>query len=76
MDPLTVIAAIEGVINLANQLGPAAISAGEAAKAIYDHLVSGTTVTQAQLDALEAQLDGTAIDLQAPLPLDDGTTTT
>lgn len=82
MDPVavaTVIETIAKVINEAVILGPTVIKAVEDAKpfaqVIYG-LFTGTNVTQAQVDDLLAQLDALADQLEAPLPEDDGTTTT
>ena len=46
------------------------------AQTIYDNLISGTQITQAQLDSLQASIDAAAVEIQTPLPADDGTTTT
>lgn len=69
MDPMTIVAAINSAITIAN----AAIKAGQDAapfiKAIYDRVTSkGSDVTQADLDALAAQVDSLYAQLQEPLP--------
>lgn len=80
MNPLQIITAIEGILQTVVGLAPS-IEAGitslePIAKAIYDNLVGGVAITQAQLDALEAQVDAAAALIQTPLPPDDGSTTT
>jgi hypothetical protein len=80
MNPVAIIAAIEGILQTVVQIAPS-IEAGVTsltpiAKAIYDNLVGGVAITQAQLDALEVQVDAAAAAIQAPLPPDDGTTST
>jgi len=79
MDPATIISTIGTVITEAVQLGPTVIKAAEDAEPfaqlIYG-LFTGTNVTQAQLDALQANLAALSAQLQEPLLPDDGTTTT
>lgn len=80
MNPAAIIAAIEGILQTVVGLAPT-IEAGVTsltpiAQAIYNNLVGGTAITQAQLDALEAEVDAAAAQIQTPLPPDDGTTTT
>lgn len=81
MNPLAIIAAIEGILQTVVQLAPG-IEAGVTslepiAKAIYDNLVGGVAITQAQLDALEAQVDAAAAQIQQALPADpNGSTET
>lgn len=79
MDPTTIITTIATVINEAVTLGPTVVKAVEDARPfaqlIYG-LFTGSNVTQAQVDDLLAQLDALSAQLQAPLPDDDGTTTT
>lgn len=82
MDPVTLSAGIA----LAEQIVAALI---KAAPAIQQGIVSaepyvmaiggmlvGSNATQAQVDALLAQLQTDSADFQTPLPPDDGTTTT
>lgn len=79
MDPTTVITTIATVINEAVTLGPTVIKAVEDAEPfaqlIYG-LFAGTNVTPAQIQTLQTQLAALSAQLQAPLPDDDGTTTT
>lgn len=80
MDPLSIIATIEGILSTVVKVAPV-IESGVAsitpfAEAIYNNLVKGNAITQAQLDALEAEVDTKAAEIQAPLPPDDGSTTT
>ena len=80
MNPLTVITSIEGILQTVVGLAPS-IEAGVTsltpiAQAIYDNLVGGKAITQAQLNTLEAQVDAAAAQIQQALPPDDGTTTT
>jgi hypothetical protein len=80
MNPVTIIAAIESILQTVVTLAPS-ITAGftsltPIAESIYNNLVNGAAITQAQLDALEAQVDAAAAAIQNPLPPDDGTTTT
>lgn len=69
MDPMTIIAGINSAITIAN----AAIKAGQDAapfiQAIYNNITGkGGDVTQADLDALAAQVDSLYAQLQEPLP--------
>jgi hypothetical protein len=79
MDPATIITTIATVIQTAVNLGPSVIKAVEDAtpfaEAIYNTL-TGTAITQDQLDKLEADITALSAQLQANLPADDGTTTT
>jgi len=79
MDAATIIAVIAGVIKQAVDLGPSIIKleqdAAPFAEAIYNTF-KGTAITQDQLDALEAKITALSAELQAPLGVDDGTTTT
>lgn len=72
MNASAIIDLISKVIQTAVSVGPTVIQtvedAAPFAKAIYDNLVSGTAVTQAQLDALEARLTELSDELQQPLP--------
>ena len=70
MDPLSIIAAINGAITLANAAVKIGQDAAPYVKALYD-TVSGKApadVTQADLDELEARIDALSDELQAPLP--------
>lgn len=80
MNPLEIIASIEGILSTVVKLAPA-VEAGVAsltpiAETIYNNLVGGAAITQTQLDALESQVDAIAAQIQVPLPADDGSTTT
>lgn len=74
MDAAAIILLISKVINTAVQIGPTVIETVEDAipfgKLIYDNLVSGKPVTQAQMDALDAQIAALSNELQQPLPDD------
>lgn len=81
MDPTAVITIISQVIKLAVDVGPSVIQAVSDAepfaKSIYDSLFGATPPTQAQVDALEAQLDKLSADFDTPLAADtDGSTET
>lgn len=75
MDPATIIATIASVIQTAVKVGPTVIQtvedAAPFAQAIYNNLFAGQTVTQAQIDALEAEVDALATEVLQPLPPDD-----
>lgn len=77
MDPVAIITLIAQIIQTAVKVGPTVIQTVEDAEpfaqAIYNHLV-GKEVTQADLDALEAQLKTLSDDFQTPLPPDDAPT--
>lgn len=74
MDAASIIALIAKVVQTAVQVGPTVIQtvedAAPFAEAIYNNLVSGTTVTQAQMDALDADLTELANEVLQPLPPD------
>lgn len=80
MNPLSIIATIEGILQTVVALAPSVekgiTSLTPIATSIYNNLVNGQAITQAQLDALESEVDAAAAQIQAPLPADDGTTTT
>lgn len=80
MDAAAIIALINQVIKVAVDQGPTIIQVAEDAtdfsKIVYNNLIKGQPVTQAQLDALGVDLAALSDDLQTPLPPDDGTTTT
>lgn len=79
-------AAIEAGLVLAGQIVSAlvkiapAIQQGIVSEAPYISaiagMITGGNATQEQVDALLAQIDKDSADFQAPLPNDDGTTTT
>lgn len=73
-DVAAIITAIAGVLKTAVDLGPTVIKATEDAKpfaeAIWNTL-RGTTITQSQLDLLEAKITDLSNQLQQPLPPDD-----
>jgi type IV secretory pathway TrbL component len=78
-------AAIEAAILLAEQIVAAlikvapAIMQGLVSEAPYVQaiagMITGGNATQAQVDALLAQIKADSADFQTPLPVDDGTTT-
>jgi hypothetical protein len=72
MDPLSIISGIEAALNLAVELAPTAIKAEQViapiAQALWDHIVNKKVITQADLDALNAQLAATSARIQAPIP--------
>ena len=72
MDAVAIINAIAAAVKVAVDVGPSVIKAVEDAEpfatAIYDLIVKGTQITQADLDALEAKVDELADELLEPLP--------
>lgn len=72
MNAAAIIAAIEAAIATAVELAPVAIKLEQVieplAKGIWDHLVNKKEVTQADLDALNAQIAAVSARIQAPLP--------
>ena len=72
MDTAAIIAAIEGVLGAAVELAPSAIKLEEIvqplALGIWDHLVNKKVITQADIDALNAQIVATSNRIQAPIP--------
>ncbi len=74
MDTATIINIISGILKTVVDLGPTVIKATEDARpfaeAIWNTL-KGTTITQDQLDALEARITELSKQLQEPLPPDD-----
>ncbi len=76
MDTAQILAAIAAVIKTAVDLTPTIISAVEDAtpfaRAIYGLVVKGTNATQADVDAMLAEVNALNDDLQRPLPPDDG----
>lgn len=71
MDAIAILEVLAKVVKVAVDLGPTVIKGAEDAKpfaqAIFN-LFQGKTVTQAQLDELEARIDDLAAQLQRPLP--------
>lgn len=74
MDTEAIIAAIAGVIQIAVQVGPTVIQTAEDAtpfaEAIYNRLINNQQITQADLDALDAQVQALVQEAIAPLPPD------
>lgn len=72
MNPTAIIAIIEEVLGAAVTLAPTAIKLEQVieplAKGIWDHLVNKKVITQADLDALNAQIAATSARIQSPLP--------
>jgi hypothetical protein len=77
---MDILASLVGLLQTAVRLAPTVENSitvlQPIAQAIYDHVVNGVAITQAQLDALEALVDAAAAQIQQALPPDDGTTTT
>ena len=73
MNAAAIIAIIEQVLGAAVTLAPTAIKLEQVieplAKGVWDHLVNKKVITQADLDALSAQIAATSERIQAPLPL-------
>lgn len=76
MDVAAILAAISQVIKTVVDLTPTVITAVEDitpfAKAIYGLVVKGENATQADVDAMLAEVNALNDDLQRPLPPDDG----
>lgn len=72
MNAAAIIAIIEEVLGAAVTLAPTAIKLEQViqplAMGIWDHLVNKKVVTQADLDALNAQISAVSARIQAPLP--------
>jgi hypothetical protein len=72
MNAAQIIAAIEAVLGAAVELAPTVIKLeqviGPLAQGIWDHLVNKKVITQADLDALNAQLTSLSARIQAPIP--------
>jgi len=72
MNAAAIIAIIEEVLGAAVTLAPTAIKLEQViqplAVGIWDHLVNKKVITQADLDALSAQIAATSARIQAPLP--------
>lgn len=80
METAAIVSTILSVLNTVVKLAPA-VESGVAslepiAVTLYNNLVNGGSITQDQLTALETEVDAIATQIQAPLPADDGTTTT
>lgn len=71
MNAAAIIAIIEEVLGAAVTLAPTAIKLEQVieplAKGVWDHLVNNKVVTQADLDALSAQIAATSARIQAPI---------
>jgi len=71
MNAAAIIAIIEEVLGAAVTLAPTAIKLEQViqplAVGIWDHLVNKKVITQADLDALSAQIAATSARIQAPL---------
>jgi hypothetical protein len=79
MDTAAIITAVAAAIKAAVDLTPAVIKTVQDATPFAQAIVAtikGETITQDQLDELEAQITALSQQLQAPLPADDGSTTT
>lgn len=72
MNAAQIIAAIEAVLGTAVELAPTVIKLeqviGPLALGIWDHLVNKKVITQADLDALNAQIAALSARIQAPIP--------
>ena len=72
MNAAAIIAIIEEVLGAAVTLAPTAIKMEQVieplAKGIWDHLVNKKVVTQADLNALSAQISATSARIQAIIP--------
>ena len=72
MNAAAIIAIIEEVLGAAVTLAPTVIKLEQViqplAIGIWDHLVNKKVITQADLDALSAQIAATSARIQAPLP--------
>jgi hypothetical protein len=72
MNAAAIIAIIEEVLGAAVTLAPTAIKLEQVIQpltlGIWDHLVNKKVVTQADLDALNAQISAVSARIQAPLP--------
>jgi len=66
---------VEAIIKVAPAIQKGAVSMEPYVMAIAG-MLAGSNATQAQVDALLAQLETDSADFQTPLPPDDGTTTT
>lgn len=66
---------VDGLIAIAPAVQKGVVST-EPYIAALAGMITGTNATQAQIDALLAQLKTDSADFQTPLPADDGSTTT
>lgn len=82
MDAATIEAAISAataIVDAIIKVAPAieqGIASSEPYVQAITGLITGSNATQAQVDALLAQVNVASQQFQQPLPLDDGTTTT
>jgi ABC-type transporter Mla subunit MlaD len=79
VDIAAIVAAATSVVNAIVAAAPA-IEKGAVDSAPYVQaiagLITGSNATQEQIDSLLEQVNAASADFQAPLPPDDGTTTT
>lgn len=79
MDAVAALALAEQVVEIIVKVAPAiekgVVSGLPYARAIAG-MIMGSNATQAQVDAMLAQLESDSAEFQQPLPPDDGTTTT
>jgi hypothetical protein len=72
MNSAAIIAIIEEVLGAAVTLAPQAIKLEQViqplAQSVWDNLVNKKVITQADLDAVNAQIAATSARIQAPLP--------
>jgi hypothetical protein len=72
MEAAAIITLIEQVLGAAVTLAPSAIKLEQViqplAQGIWDHLVNKKVISQADLDALNAQIASLSASIQAPLP--------
>lgn len=79
METAAIISAVAAAIKAAVDLTPSVIKTVQDATPFAQAIVAtikGKNITQDQLDQLEAQITSLSQQLQAPLPPDDGSTTT
>jgi hypothetical protein len=79
METAAIISAVAAAVKAAVDLTPSVIKTVQDATPFAQAIVAtikGENITQDQLDQLEAQITTLSLQLQAPLPADDGTTTT
>lgn len=74
MDAAAIIALIAQIIDTAIKVGPTVIGTIEDAtpfaEAIYNNLIAGKAVTQADMDSLQADIDALVAEVLEPLPPD------
>lgn len=68
MDPATILALVTLGINAAKAAIDVGVDAAPFITALYDHITSKTTVTQADLTALEARIQALSDEFDVPLP--------